>query len=411
MKGKYSDVMKEKNFSRYLVANVISRFGDAVDSIAIPYLVYQITGSAALMAILAGLNFIPNIVLQPFSGVLVDYFSKKKIQLICNLGRAVAVIVVMLLYLTAGLQLWHLVVFTLFNSTMESFQMPASSALVQLILSEEKYSAGLSLKSSLISATELVGVGLAGIIIAYLGIEGALIIDGTTFVICALLMGSLNYPPEELIHAKINLDRYFSDLKAGLNYIKTKRVVVFVCILAAAVNFFTMPFNSLYVAYVEDILLMGPEGLAVVSMSLSVGMLLGSMAYPKLVEKMNEDTMLRIFGILVSLLLCGVVLGSLQSSLIMKYIVMSLSIQIAGFSLAIINLLAQITFTKQIDKNYMGRCSAVLGAICVCAMPISSFITASLTQVASMSVILCVGAIASALTFIIMSYRSEAKQM
>lgn len=55
-----------------LVANVISRFGDSIDSIAFTWLVYQVTESAAWSAAMFAMNQLPGVLVQPFAGALVE---------------------------------------------------------------------------------------------------------------------------------------------------------------------------------------------------------------------------------------------------------------------------------------------------------------------------------------------------
>ena len=70
MKAKYSELFKNKNFMRLFIADMINRFGDSIDSIALTWVVYFITGSASWSALIFGLNRIPSILIQPLAGAL-----------------------------------------------------------------------------------------------------------------------------------------------------------------------------------------------------------------------------------------------------------------------------------------------------------------------------------------------------
>lgn len=73
----YKDILTDKNFCLFIIGNLISRFGDSIDTIAYGWMVYEITGSTALMALLFGVNAIPTILFRPIAGVFVDYKKKK----------------------------------------------------------------------------------------------------------------------------------------------------------------------------------------------------------------------------------------------------------------------------------------------------------------------------------------------
>lgn len=78
--GAYTNIIKhEKNFRYMILANLISRFGDSVDAIAYSWMVYQLTGSTAWLSVILGVNMVPTVLFQPFSGALTEYFRKKKL--------------------------------------------------------------------------------------------------------------------------------------------------------------------------------------------------------------------------------------------------------------------------------------------------------------------------------------------
>ena len=72
------DLFSQRVYLFNLIAGLISRFGDSVDSIAYAWMVYTLTGSKLLMGSLFAVNAVPNIIFSPFAGVLVDRFEKNK---------------------------------------------------------------------------------------------------------------------------------------------------------------------------------------------------------------------------------------------------------------------------------------------------------------------------------------------
>lgn len=63
--SKYSALRGEREYFKLLAANAVNRFGDSVDSIALSLLMYEVTGSASMMALLLAVNYLPTIILQP----------------------------------------------------------------------------------------------------------------------------------------------------------------------------------------------------------------------------------------------------------------------------------------------------------------------------------------------------------
>ncbi|MCX7885488.1 MAG: MFS transporter [Caloramator sp.] len=187
------DLLKYKSFMIKLIAYSISRFGDSIDAIAYAWMVYELTGSKLLMGTLFAVNAIPNIVLSPFAGIFADRHSKKKIIILGNLFRGIVVSFTAILFYYNLLRPWHLFIFTVLNSTFESFISPANSVLNASLVPKELYLTANSFTSSVNTFSELIGLALAGVIISIFKISGAILIDGMTFFIACILLSFIKY--------------------------------------------------------------------------------------------------------------------------------------------------------------------------------------------------------------------------
>ena len=73
----YRVLLSQKQFLKLMLASLVSRFGDSLDVIAYTWIMYEVTGSESLMALIMGLNYVPTVLLQPCAGALVDRMKKK----------------------------------------------------------------------------------------------------------------------------------------------------------------------------------------------------------------------------------------------------------------------------------------------------------------------------------------------
>jgi MFS family permease len=92
---------------RFIGGNLVSFFGDQIYLIALPLIVLAITGSPLSMGIVAALERIP-ILIQPFTGVLADNFNRKRILLLCDLGRFLTIGLLGFLYIINSLTIWEI---------------------------------------------------------------------------------------------------------------------------------------------------------------------------------------------------------------------------------------------------------------------------------------------------------------
>lgn len=120
-------------------------------------MMYEVTGSASLMALNLAVNMLPTILLQPLAGALVDQRRKKPVMVLCDVGRGVIVALIAGLLLFGLIRPWILLSMTFLISCLEAFRIPAGSSIVPRLLAEEHYPSGIALNATLGRIAELVG--------------------------------------------------------------------------------------------------------------------------------------------------------------------------------------------------------------------------------------------------------------
>ncbi|GIO30026.1 MULTISPECIES: MFS transporter [Paenibacillus] len=362
-----------------IAAKIISRFGDSVDSIAYSWMVYMLTGSEVLMGTLFAVNFIPGIALSPFTGVLVDRWSKKKVVIVAGTGRGATVTLTALLYFTGHLEAWHLFVFTVLNSTFECFSTPAEMSLVPRLLPKELLLTGNSLTSSVSRTAELGGMAAAGGLIAFVGISGTMVIDAATFLIEALLFFFIRPNPAEKPadepHGDTGEDSrssYWKQFLSGLRFVGKKRLILLTMLAGAFVNLCLCPWNVLQPVYVKEVLHAGPFGLSLLGITLVVGMILSGLWISQKGNRYKKSTLI-VFGFL----LLGVTYSLLYfPAFIAKYPLYAASLFSFGMGFAISFVNTPIsTYTMEVTpQNMLGRIGALSGMIATCTIPLGGVI-------------------------------------
>ncbi|WP_040213106.1 MFS transporter [Clostridium polynesiense] len=378
----YRTLLTEKGYMMNLIANLISRFGDSIDSIAYGWMIYDLTGSKAILALLFGINAIPNIIFQPIAGVFVDYFKKKKVVALCDIGRGLLVILTAVLYWTGYLMPWHLILITFFNSTLESFRTPASISMFPYILSKEKYSLGTAFTQSSSRVVEIAGFAAAGIIIGLVGISGAIIIDGLTFLISGAIIINIIYGKENIKKNSDGYTEYFTNLKEGLVYFRKDKLIFNICLFGAIFGALLVPFNSLQAAYVGEGLSSGPEIISLMNIAMTIGMILGSLFYPKLAEKFKGIYMFIITGIsfgFIYIILSA--LTMIQKEALIPII--TITCFTAGVVASIFMMIVNVAFMTKVNKEYIGRVAGLFNSLAMCATPVASMIIASIAPFTS----------------------------
>ena len=391
----YRPLKTQKEYLKLIAANVINRFGDSIDGIAIAWLMYQITHSAALMALILGLNYVPTILLQPFTGAMVEHLSKKRVMGLFDIARGLVVLLTAAIYLWGTLTPALLTGMMMLISTLEAFRSPAGSAIVPLLLQPELYKVGSALNQTASRITELVGLALAGGVVALFGCQGALLIDGATFFLSALIIAFIRIK-EDLPEEKVSLKSTAQSFVAGLSLIKTSRVLVVLLLIGAMMNFMFVPLNAYAAPFIADYLKGGAETLSIINITLVLSLGLGSFVAPK-ITRISGKAQLILCGVIEGISLCAFALGGYFSTQLMQYGVVLVSCVFLGFTAGIVNVVYNAAFLRLIPPDFMARLSGISTAVLVCSMPIGSFLCSALAAVLPVPVailasgVLCIG--------------------
>ncbi|HBB29255.1 MAG TPA: hypothetical protein DC000_08420, partial [Clostridiales bacterium] len=87
-------LIKNRNAIFLWISRTVSKFGDSFESLALMYLVYDVTGSALAMSTVMIFSMIPNLLVSPFAGALVDRFNKKTILFISEIVRTITIFMI-----------------------------------------------------------------------------------------------------------------------------------------------------------------------------------------------------------------------------------------------------------------------------------------------------------------------------
>lgn len=185
-----------RGFTVIWFGQLVSLLGTGMTRFALTIWAYQETGSATALALAAFFSFGPVVLLSPVAGALVDRWNRKLVVMISDLAAGSATIILLLLYTTGNLQIWHLYVMGAFAGAFESFQFPAFSAAMTMMLRKEQYGRANGMMAVAESAAGIGTPLLASLLLALIGIGGVMTIDVITFVfaVTAVLLTHIPQP-------------------------------------------------------------------------------------------------------------------------------------------------------------------------------------------------------------------------
>lgn len=224
-------------FSLVWLGQLVSMTGSGMTRFALTIWVYQETGEATALAVVAIFSFAPAIVFSPIAGVIVDRVSRKRVMIASDLAAGLSTVALLVLYSTGYLEIWHLWATGFFASAFESFQFPAYSAAITTMVEKKHYTRANAMLGMVHSGSIIIAPILAGTLLPFLGINGIMIIDIATFVfaIGALVFVHIPNPPETAV-GRASRGTLLQESVFGFRYIFSNRSLLGLLLIFLAIN-------------------------------------------------------------------------------------------------------------------------------------------------------------------------------
>ena len=246
-----SPLEKEKWAGRFFTiwsGQALSLFGSALVQFALIWWLTQKSGSATVLAIATLAGMLPQIVIGPFAGALVDRWNRRIIMILAD--GTIAIFSLLLAYLFAAgiVQIWHIYAVMMVRALGGAFHFPAMSASTPLMVPKEQLTRINGLNQALQGVNSLVAPPVGALLLGILPTQGVLLIDvGTAMLaILALLFISIPQPQrqEESGQQRIK-PSLWQDIRAALTYIRSIPGFTAIIFMALFLNFLLVPTGAL----------------------------------------------------------------------------------------------------------------------------------------------------------------------
>jgi MFS family permease len=260
------------DFARLWWGALVSNTGTWIQSVTVPYVLYQITGSAAWVGFAAFAQFLPVVLMGPLAGSLADRFSRRRILLVSQAGLAAGAFALWVLW-ASGVRSPSVIVATIsVIGVVAGLNIPAWQAFITELVPRSALLNAITLNSAQFNASRAFGPALGGLILATLGPGWAFLINAASFaaVIAALVAirtPGVARPPS----ARPKVMREFVE---AVRYSRA-RPGIWVSILAVvALGLFGGPMSSLVVVFAEDVFEVGQGMYGLLGACLGIGSVL-----------------------------------------------------------------------------------------------------------------------------------------
>jgi MFS transporter, DHA3 family, macrolide efflux protein len=375
-----------------------SMLGSHLVGFAFVWYLTETTGSATILAIGTLVQILPQVVISPIAGALVDRWNRKWVMIVFDSITALFTLLVAFLFLLDSAQIWHIYLAMFVRSACGQFQWAALSASTTLMVPKKQLSRVAGANQTLNGIMNILGPALGALLIALLPMQGVLFIDVSTafLAVIPLLFFTIPQPIRNgsKDSAKITPDTsLWQDLAEGWKYVIGWHGLLAIIIVAMLVNFLINPAFSLLPLVVTEHFGKGAYELGFINSAFGIGVIVGGLVLSAWGGFKN-----RILTSLVALTISGgavLAVGLAPSNL---YLLAVAGMALFGFLNPMVNGPLMAVMQAKVEPEIQGRVFTLLNAGAGLASPLGLIIAGPVADATNNQLWFILGGIATILT-------------
>ena len=295
--------LRHRDFLLLWLSNLCNASASWFQQITIPWVVWEISSSPFLVGVTAGMRSLPFLGIGPFAGVFADRVDRRKLVLVVQSSLAVVVLAfatgVHLGYVVGYVGILYAMLFTVITGILHSVVQPVRQAMVANTVPREDLWNAIALNSISGNVARVVGPGLGGVLIAWLGPAVNFYIEGVFYVLMALAIFPIALPyREEMTAARASV---LSNLKQGFRYVVTEQRVLRLLLVVCISDILIAPIIHLMPVIADDVLGHGSEVYGFLVLATGIGGIIATISFASMGNAFRQGSI----GLVSLMLLSG----------------------------------------------------------------------------------------------------------
>jgi len=394
-------LLRHPDFLKLWTGQTVSVFGTAITQLALPIIAATtLRVSPFEFGLLTTIEFLPFILLSLPAGVWVDRLRRRPILIAADLGRAVAIASIPAAFALNALTIWQLYLVGFVNGCLTVFFDVAYQSYLPSIVERDDLVEGNSKLEITRSAAQIVGPGMAGVLIGILRAPFAMAIDAASYVWSAVFVFFIRHPePPVAVHDEASAGprpSMWSEIAVGLRYVTGHPWLRSIAATTGTSNLFGNVVFAILILYLADERGMTPEAIGFAFSIGSLGVLVAALVTSRLTARIGVGRMLVLSSIGFSL--AGLPVAFAPDAL--TFAAVALFVFIGGFFGVAWNI-NQVSLRQAITPPRMqGRMTATMRFIVWGTIPLGSVAGGALGSLIGLHATIVVGAVGGLIGFV-----------
>jgi MFS family permease len=268
--------MKHRNFQLFIIGQLISLIGTWMQNTAQQWLVYRLTGSAALLGLFGFASQLPMLCLAWMGGYAGDRYNRHRGVITTQTLSMILAFALAILTLTHLIKTWHLILIAFLVGIVNAFDVPIRQAFFVHMVGKEDLPNAIALNSSIFNGARVVGPAIAGFTIVLIGEGWCFFLNALSFVAVLIALGMMRIDqPETKRVDESPLRSFIEGFRFAMNDVPIRSAIFLLSLL----SMFGLQYSVFLPIYAQDILHGGAKTLGLLMSAAGVGAVLGALQF------------------------------------------------------------------------------------------------------------------------------------
>ncbi|MBI4542067.1 MAG: MFS transporter [Gemmatimonadetes bacterium] len=356
--------LRHPNFRLFYTGQTISLVGTWMQSVALGWLVLELTDSAFYVGLVSALGTLPVLLFSLPAGVYVDRTNKRRVVAIAQVLLLAAAATLAVLVGTGWVRVWQVAALAAVAGMAAAFEIPARQSFIVELVGKDDLMNAIALNSSAFNATRVIGPAIAGIVISGVGIAACFSLNALSYVAVIAALRRLRLP--RYVAPALSSGPW-GRFREGVRFALRDRRVAALALMTAILSIFGFPYLVLLPVFARDVLGVGAAGLGFLTSSVGVGALAAALSLAAFGPRLRKGPLLRWAGPLFGLSLAAF-------AAVRTYPLALATLAVTGFMLVLENALTNTLLQTIVPDELRGRVMSFYAFVFVGMAPLGSIL-------------------------------------
>jgi MFS family permease len=373
---------RHRNYQLFFLGQMVSVIGTWMQTVAIGWLVYDLSHSAFTLGWVKFLSAIPITLLTVVGGAVADRTEKRRVVVVTESAAMVLAFVLAALVYFRVVKIWQIALLGLLEGITDAFDIPTRQSFIVEMVGKQDLMNAIALNSSLFNGARVFGPALAGVLIGVIGLAGCFFLNGMSYVAVVAAYLAMRLPATAPVAERRSI--WHEQLEAW-RYVVSHRTIRVIVALVAIFSLFGWPYSVLLPVFARDVLHTGASGYGFLMTTNGFGALVGALTLASLGDSPHKRKLFYggLFGF------CAMLIAFAQSTI---YWLSAAALAGAGFFMIIFFATANTAVQTRVPDELRGRVMGIYALAFLGLTPFGSLLAGAIARATSAALTVTLGA-------------------